>query len=83
MGECGALRLRGLGLTAAGTGYQPFMTDEVIQHHDEEAGSTAHAVARGRSDKTPLAAIGATALTILIVFIIALGLAALAYVLAR
>ncbi len=39
-------------------------------------------VITGKADKTPLVAIGATAAVVAIFFLVALGLAALAYVLA-
>jgi hypothetical protein len=42
----------------------------------------AHAVASGRSAKTPAVAIGATFVILAILFVVALGLAALAYALA-
>lgn len=40
-------------------------------------------VTAGKDDKTPLLALGATATIILIVFVVALGLAAAAYVLSN
>jgi hypothetical protein len=42
-----------------------------------------HGAATGRSAKTPAIAIGAMVMIIAVLFVIALGLAALAYVLAR
>ena len=48
-----------------------------------EPASVPHGVATGRSAKTPAIAIGAMVLIIAVLFVIALGLAALAYLLAR
>jgi len=48
-----------------------------------EPASVPHGVATGRSAKTPAIAIGAMVMIIAVLFVIALGLAALAYLLAR
>jgi hypothetical protein len=48
----------------------------------EPESSEPDSVARGTADNTPAVAIGATALIIALVFVLALGLAALAYWLA-
>lgn len=60
------------------------MEDETQGREDEAQGGTETpaAVARGKADKTPAIAIGATAVIIATVFVLALGLAALAYALA-
>jgi len=48
-----------------------------------EPAAVPHGVATGRSPKTPAIALGAMVLIIATLFVIALGLAALAYLLAR
>jgi hypothetical protein len=47
-----------------------------------EPASVPHGVATGRSAKTPAIALGAMVVIIAVLFVVALGLAALAYVLA-
>ncbi len=57
------------------------MADEP-QSESESSDQPEDAVARGTADKTPVVVIGATALIIAVVFVFALGVAALAYWLA-
>jgi hypothetical protein len=56
------------------------MADE--QNDPIEPASVPHGVATGRSPKTPAIALGAMVVIIAVLFVVALGLAALAYVLA-
>jgi energy-converting hydrogenase Eha subunit A len=60
------------------------MTGVSTSDNSDDAPSevTRDSVATGTADKTPAVAIGATALIVAVVFVIALGLAALAYFLA-
>jgi hypothetical protein len=51
-------------------------------HGEPESSEAPDTVATGTADKTPAVAIGATALIIAVVFVLALGLVALAYWLA-
>ena len=57
------------------------MTDEPLA--GTESAENQETVATGTADKTPVVAIGATAAIIAVVFVLALGLAALAYVLSQ
>ena len=52
------------------------------QNDSVEPAAVPHGVATGRSPKTPAIAIGAMIMIIAVLFVVALGLAALAYLLA-